>query len=214
MPAKKSPAPNNFILASASPRRAALLKQIGITPKTITPANIDETPKANEPPRIYVQRMAKTKAETVAEKHPKTAILAADTIVAVGRRILGKPTASNDAEKMLKLIMGRRHQVLTAITLITPDGKTRNRIVTSKLRLKRLDDATIKYYLDSNEWQDKAGAYAIQGIAALWIDWMSGSYSNIVGLPLAETGQLLKSAGLLKTTERGGATTERRGANF
>ena len=93
--------------------------------------------------------MAKTKAEAIAKQHPKTAILAADTIVAVGRRILGKPTTSTDAEKMLKLIMGRRHQVLTAITLITPDGKTRNRIVTSKLRLKRLDDATIKYYLNT-----------------------------------------------------------------
>lgn len=196
MPAPKSPASNDFILASASPRRAELLKQIGITPQAITPANIDESPKPNESPRIYVQRMATSKAEAVAKQHPKTAILAADTIVAVGRRILGKPTTRNDAEKMLKLIMGRRHQVLTAITLKTPDGKTRNRIVTSKLRLKRLDEATIKYYLNTNEWKDKAGAYAIQGIAALWIDWMSGSYSNIVGLPLAETGQLLKSARL------------------
>ena len=213
MPAQKSPAPNNFILASASPRRAELLKQIGITPKTIIPANIDETPDPREAPRAYVQRMATSKAEAIAKQHPKTAILAADTIVTVGRRILGKPSTRDHAEKMLKLLSGRRHQVLTAITLKTPDGKTRNRIVTSKLRLKRLDEATIKYYLDSNEWKDKAGAYAIQGIAALWIDWISGSYSNIVGLPLAETGQLLKSAGLLKTTERRGATAERGGAN-
>ena len=195
----QSPASHGFILASASPQRTELLKQIGITPQAITPANIDERPKPRELPRAYVQRMATTKAEAIAKLHAKTPILAADTIVALGRRILGKPTTRNDAEKMLKLLSGRRHQVLTAITLKTPDGKTRKRTVISKLRLKRLDDATLKYYLNSNEWKDKAGAYAIQGLAALWIDWMSGSYSNIVGLPLAETGQLLKSAGLFKT---------------
>ena len=195
----QSPASHGFILASASPQRTELLKQIGITPQAITPANIDERPKPRELPRAYVQRMATTKAEAIAKLHAETPILAADTIVALGCRILGKPTTRNDAEKMLKLLSGRRHQVLTAITLKTPDGKTRKRTVISKLRLKRLDDATLKYYLNSNEWKDKAGAYAIQGIAALWIDWMSGSYSNIVGLPLAETGQLLKSAGLFKT---------------
>ncbi len=188
----------HFVLASASPRRVELLNQIGVVADAIHPADIDETPTKAENPRDYVQRMARQKAEAVAALHPASVVLAADTVVAMGRRIMGKPDNQAMAKRYLEQLSGRRHDVMTAVALISPDDRIMQRLSHSKARFKRLDEAIIAAYLKSDEWQGKAGGYAIQGQAAMWIDWMSGSYSGVVGLPLAETAHLLRHAGVLK----------------
>lgn len=181
-----------LILASASPRRKDLLAQIGIIPDQIIPADIDETPLPQELPRTYVAHLAKEKASLIACKYPEAIILAADTIVACGRRILGKPETIKEAEKMLRLLSGRRHRVYTAICVMQ-GTKLRQRTVMTQVQFKRLSDVEIADYLKSGEWDGKAGGYAIQGRAAAFIPAIHGSYSNVVGLPLAETTALLTS---------------------
>ncbi len=177
-----------FVLASASPRRLELLAQIGHEPTAVLPANIDETPYKDELPRAYVGRMAGEKARAVKHDLP---VLAADTSVVIGRRILGKPIDQSDARVMLEQLSGRRHRVLSAVALKIGD-EIRAKLVETKLRFKRLEPSEIEEYLLSQEWMGKAGGYAIQGRAAAFIPWIEGSYSNVVGLPLAETANLLR----------------------
>jgi len=187
----------SLILASASPRRADLLAQIGVIPTTVDPADIDETPHKDELPRVYAARLAETKAKAVASRHSEALILAADTVVAVGRRILDKPVDEADARKHLSLLSGRRHRVTTALTLIrTEDNRVWSRLIETQVKLKRLSTPEIDAYLATGEWRGKAGGYAIQGIAARFVPWIGGSYSNVVGLPLTETAGLLEAAGL------------------
>jgi septum formation protein len=185
------------VLASASPRRVELLDQIGVTADIIHPADIDETPVKTERPRLYVERIAREKALAVAALYPDSHVLAADTVVAMGRRIMGKPDDEAMAKTYLEQLSGRRHDVMTVVVLICPDGQVLFRLSHSKVRFMRLDNAMIATYLSGDEWQGKAGGYAIQGSAAIWVDWISGSYSGIVGLPLSETGRMLRHAGLL-----------------
>jgi len=184
-----------LVLASASPRRLDLLRQIGVAPDLIDPAAIDETPLARELPARHALRLAQEKAAVVRPRHPGAFSLAADTVVACGRRILGKPADEAAARACLALLSGRRHRVCGAVVLIGPDGARATRAVVSQVRLKRLSEAEIVAYLATGEWQGKAGGYAIQGRAATLISWVSGSYSNVVGLPLFETAQLLAGLG-------------------
>jgi len=189
-----------LILASASPRRAELLAQIGVVPDATIPADIDETPLKAELPRVYVARIALAKANTV---QADGLILAADTTVAVGRRILGKPADAAEAVKFLMLLSGRRHRVITSVALRLK-GRIWQRTVETSVKFKRLSDAELSGYLRSMEWQGKAGGYAIQGLGASFIPAINGSYTNVVGLPLAETANLLTGAGYALTYD--GAT--------
>ena len=179
-----------LILASASPRRLALLAQIGITPDRIAPAELDETPSRDESPARHAARLAREKAGASAEAGCFT--LGADTVVAVGRRILGKPADAAEAVRFLTLLSGRRHHVFTAVTLVAPDGTASHRLSNSSVIFKRLTDQEIAAYARTQEWVGKAGGYAIQGHAAAFARQISGSYSGIVGLPLFETSQLLR----------------------
>ena len=181
-----------LVLASASPRRLDLLRQIGIEPARVAPADIDETPAARELPIAYARRMARAKAAAVASEGD--VVLAADTVVACGRRILPKAGTAEEARACLDLLSGRRHRVLGAVCIVGADGARRERLVVSVVRFKRLDAAEIDAYLSSGEWSGKAGGYAIQGQAAAFEPFLSGSYSNVVGLPLHETVNLLGSA--------------------
>lgn len=182
-----------LILASASPRRLDLLARIGVTPDAVVPAEIDETPGKAELPVHYACRMAAEKAAAVAEAGVLT--LAADTVVAAGRRILPKPADEAEALATLSLLSGRRHRVHSAVTLIDAGGVARHRLSTSMVAFKPLSAAELRAYLDSGEWQGKAGAYAIQGRAEALVRAISGSWSGIVGLPLFETRALLRAAG-------------------
>ncbi len=181
-----------LILGSASPRRRALLAQIGVVPDSISPADIDETPRRGELPRACAERLAQEKAAAVACAGDDL-VLAADTVVCVGRRILGKPADAAEAGAFLRLMSGRRHRVITAVVLRGP--RLWSRTVESILRMKRLSTAELDAYLASGEWEGKAGGYAIQGAAGAFIPALSGSYSAVVGLPLAETAGLLVAAG-------------------
>lgn len=181
-----------LFLASASPRRLELLKQVGIVPDRVVPAAIDETPLPHEIPAAYAKRIASAKAKKVAAEYPHAVILAADTVVALGRRILPKTETVEEAQTCLEMLSGRRHKVLTAVSIISPQGE-KHKLVASVVRFKRLSAEEIAAYLGTNEWQDKAGGYAIQGQAATLIPFISGSYSNIVGLPLHETVYMLRS---------------------
>jgi septum formation protein len=185
--------PPNLVLASASPRRLALLAQIGIVPERVVSPDIDESPRRGELPRLHALRLAQAKAAAVAA--PGVHVLAADTVVAVGRRILPKAETAQQAHECLQLLSGRRHRVLTAVVLTTPDGRVGERQVESVVTFARLAPDQIDAYLASGEWQGKAGGYAIQGLAASCIRFISGSYSNVVGLPLYETAQLLRGCG-------------------
>ena len=185
-----------LVLASASPRRLALLAQIGLAPERVLSPEIDETPRHDENPRACARRLARAKAEAAAV--PGALILAADTVVAAGRRILPKAETEAEARACLDLLSGRRHRVLTAVTLRLPDGTLRERLAESAVGFARLSQAEIAAYLASGEWHGKAGGYAIQGRAAQFIRFLSGSYSNVVGLPLFETAQLLRGAGWLR----------------
>lgn len=185
-----------FILASASPRRLELLKQIGLRPDQVVPADIDETPLKNELPAAYACRIAAEKALKVHAQHKDAIILAADTVVGVGRRILPKTETENEARDCLELMSGRRHRVISAVSVISPAGRRKTKPVISTVRFKRLSEQEIAAYIASGEWKGKAGGYAIQGLAATFIPFISGSHSNIVGLPLHETAALLKDAGL------------------
>ena len=182
-----------LILGSASPRRAELLAQIGVVADDVRPADIDETPLKNELPRPYARRLSVQKARAV--KAPQGAlVLCADTVVAVGRRIMGKPVDMAEAEKFLRLLSGRRHRVITGVAL-RRDDKIWQRDVVTSVQFKNLSDQEIAAYLDNGEWQGKAGGYAIQGLGAMFIPSINGSYTNVVGLPLAETANLLRGAG-------------------
>ncbi len=182
-----------LILGSASPRRLELLAQLGLVPDEVRPPHIDEDPVPRELPRPYCLRIAKAKAEAMTCAEDEV-ILCADTTVALGRRILGKPADAAEAEAFLRLLSGRRHRVITAIAVRTAE-QTWLRDVTSTVRMKRLTDAEIAGYLATNDWQGKAGAYAIQGPAGAFIPWLQGSYSAVMGLPVFETAQLLRAAG-------------------
>ena len=180
-----------LVLGSASPRRRDLLGQIGVVPNQIAPADIDETPAKAELPRIYVERMAREKNAAV---QSDGLILTADTVVSAGRRILGKPEDATEAAQFLMLLSGRRHRVTTSVCL--RDGETlRQRTVETLVKMKRLSDHELSAYLRSNEWQGKAGGYAIQGIGSALIPEINGSYTNVVGLPLTETANLLIGMG-------------------
>ncbi len=191
-----TPVPLRLILASASPRRLDLLARIGIAPHATEPAEIDETPAKTEPPIAHARRLAAAKAAAVAARRPDDAILAADTVVAVGSRILPKAEDEATARQCLTLLSGRRHRVHTAVTLLTPDSPARQRLSTSIVTFKPLTAAEIDAYLAGGEWQGKAGGYAIQGSAEGWVRFLSGSHSGVIGLPLFETRALLASAGL------------------
>ena len=184
-----------LVLASASPRRLDLLRQIGIEPDRIDPADIDEIAQPGELPPSHAMRLAEEKARAVMPRHPGAFILAADTVVACGRRILPKPADPATARSCLELLSGRRHRVHSGIAVIDPDERLTLRRVDSHVAFKRLSEAEITAYLCSGEWRGKAGGYAIQGRAAALIRWVSGSYSNVVGLPLFETAQLLAGRG-------------------
>ena len=184
-----------LVLASQSPRRLELLRQIGIVPDRVDPADIDETPARGELPASHVVRLAEAKARAVAPRHPGAFILAADTIVACGRRILPKAEDSATARACLTLLSGRRHRVFGGVAVLTPAGKMTIRRIVSQVAVKRLSEMELDSYLESGEWQGKAGGYAIQGSAAAFIPWLAGSYSNVVGLPLFETAQLLAGRG-------------------
>jgi septum formation protein len=184
-----------LVLASASPRRFDLLRQIGVVPDHVVPADIDEAPLPLELPGPHVLRLARAKAERVRPEHPDAFILAADTVVACGRRILGKPVDEAAARRYLTLLSGRRHRVYGGVAVIAPGGKIVTRCVVTQIAFKRLSDSELANYLATAEWRGKAGGYAIQGRAATLISFISGSYSNAVGLPLFETAQLLAGLG-------------------
>jgi septum formation protein len=184
-----------LVLASASPRRRDLLRQIGIEPDHVDPADIDETPRRGELPAGHAVRLAEAKARLVAARHPGAFVLGADTVVACGRRILPKPEDEAAARLCLDLLSGRRHRVYGGVALITPAGDVAIRRVVSQVQFKRLGEAERSAYLAGGEWRGKAGGYAIQGRAAALVSWISGSYSNVVGLPLYETAQLLAGRG-------------------
>jgi septum formation protein len=184
-----------LVLASASPRRLDLLAQVGIVPVVIDPADIDETPGRDELPTRHAARLALAKATAVASRHRQAFVLAADTVVACGRRILPKAETRAVAETCLKLLSGRRHRVIGGLCVISPGGRPSLRIVVSQVAFKHLSASETAAYLAGDEWQGKAGGYAIQGRAAGLIPWVSGSYSNIVGLPLFETRALLAGLG-------------------
>ena len=183
-----------LVLGSGSPRRLELLAQLGLTPDAVRAPDINEDPIDAEKPRDYVKRMAREKA-VASSCAADEIVLCADTTVAVGRRILGKPADATEAEAFLRLMSGRRHKVITAIAVKTPDG-VRVKDVVTDVKMKRLSDTEIAGYLATDDWRGKAGGYAIQGPASAFIPWISGSYSAVVGLPLAETAALLQSSGL------------------
>lgn len=183
-----------LVLGSASPRRLQLLAQIGIVPAELRSADIDESPRKGELPKDYVQRIALGKAEAIGVAADQ-ALLCADTTVAVGRRILGKPADREQAAQYIRLMSGRRHKVLTAVVL-SEGGKTRQRLVETLVRMRPITEEELTRYLDFGDWQGKAGAYAIQGAAAAFIPWIQGSFSAVVGLPLAETASLLAAVGI------------------
>ncbi|MBO39144.1 MAG: septum formation protein Maf [Rhodospirillaceae bacterium] len=185
----------SLVLASASPRRLELLKQVGIVPALVEPANIDETPRNKEIPKNLALRLAKQKLDTVANKYPKHWTLAADTLVTCGRRVLSKPLDEADARKKLEFLSGRRHRVITSVCVLGPLGKFNQRCVTTRVLFKRLHLKEIEFYIATGEWRGKAGAYGIQGQGARFIQSINGSYSNVVGLPLFETCGMLEGMG-------------------
>jgi len=190
-----------FVLASGSPRRLSLVNQVGVEPDALRPADIDETPRKGELPRACATRLARNKAEAALamvrldEELKGSFVLAADTVVAVGRRILPKAELLDEAAQCLRLLSGRNHRVHTAICLVTPKETFRQRHVETRVRFKRLSEEDIEAYLASGEWRGKAGGYAAQGIAGSFIVKIVGSFSNIVGLPLYETMSLLGGEG-------------------
>lgn len=184
-----------LILASASPRRLELLAQVGIEPDQVVPADIDETPHPRERPRDLAVRLASTKAEAVAASYPDYIVLAADTVVALGQRILEKPADAQEARKFLEMLSGRRHRVISGVAVAAPDGRRNARTVVTQVRFRRLTNDDIAAYLDTGEWEGKTGGYAIQGAAAAFIPWINGSYTNVVGLPVSETLGMLRGLG-------------------
>ena len=190
-----------LVLASASPRRLTLLAQVGVQPDALRPASVDEEPRKGEMPRSVVTRLARAKAETARDQIANDKdvadgyVLAADTIVAVGRRILVKPRFVEEAVASLQLLSGRNHKVLTALCLITPDDRVRTKIVDTRVRFKRLSKEETEAYIASREWRGKAGGYAVQGLAGCFVQKLVGSYTNVVGLPLTEVVNMLLAEG-------------------
>ncbi len=184
-----------LVLASASPRRLDLLARIGVHPDRIEPADIEEKVPKGELPRDHAVRLAREKAETVATAHPQALVLAADTVVAVGRRILPKVEDEATLRACMALLSGRRHRVLTGVALAVPGQGVRTRLVETMIAMKRLSAEDIDHYASQGEWRGKAGGYALQGYGEVYVRRIDGSYSNVVGLPLAETRTMLKSAG-------------------
>ncbi len=190
-----------LVLASGSPRRVELLQQAGIEPDRLFPTDIDETPARAEHPRSLAKRLSKTKAEAAVQALKEedeaggTYVLAADTVVAVGRRILPKAEMLDEASNCLRLLSGRAHRVYTGVCLVTPSGKLRQKLVETRVRFKRLSREELESYLASGEWRGKAGGYAVQGLAATFVVKLTGSYTNVVGLPLYETVTLLAGEG-------------------
>ena len=184
-----------LILASASPRRLDLLARIGVVPDAVIPADVDESVPKGELPRDHALRLAREKAEAVAALRPDALVLAADTVVAVGRRILPKAELLDEAAQCLRLLSGRNHRVYTSICLVTPKEAFRQRLIETRVRFKRLSEDDIQAYIGSGEWRGKAGGYAVQGIAGSFVVKMVGSYTNVVGLPLYESVTLLGGEG-------------------
>jgi septum formation protein len=187
---------DGFILASASPRRLQLLAQIGLTPDAVHPADMNEDPIPGELPRPHALRLAHEKAALISQKLPGHIILAADTVVAVGRRILPKTMDRSEAETCLRLMSGRAHRVFTGVCVIDADGVSRSKVSETRLKMARLSDQALCDYLDSEEWHGKAGGYGIQGKAGAFIPFISGSYTGVVGLPTYETATMLRTAGI------------------
>jgi septum formation protein len=185
----------HLVLASASPRRLDLLQQIGIAPSAVDPAEIDETPQKAELPAHYAKRIAAAKLAAVAPRHAGSFVLAADTVVAVGRRILPKAEDKNTARRCLELLSGRRHHVVGAIAIAAPDGRRIERLVDTSVIFKRLSEPEIANYVAGGDWHGKAGGYAVQGKAAVMVRAISGSYSNVVGLSLFDTAAMLTGLG-------------------
>jgi septum formation protein len=184
-----------LVLASASPRRCDLLAQVGIAADDVRPAEVDETPLPGELPLRLAARLAAAKADAVAADAPGAYVLAADTVVALGRRILGKPGSRDEARRFLEQLSGRRHRVIGGICVVAPDGRRSERVSTTSVRFKRLTAREIDAYLDTGEWQGKAGGYAIQGAAAAFVPAINGSYTNVVGLDVARAGAMLAGLG-------------------
>jgi septum formation protein len=195
------PAAPKFVLASASPRRLQLLDQVGLQPDLLNPTDIDETPKRRETPRRLALRLAEEKAKAaihaplVRALGPRTIILAADTVVGLGRRVLPKADAPDVALDCLRLLSGRSHWVYSAVAVVSPSGSVTTKCSETKVRFKRLSREDMETYLKSEEWRGKAGGYAIQGRAAVFVRYLAGSHSGVVGLPLHETLSLLEGAG-------------------
>jgi septum formation protein len=188
-------APVRLVLASASPRRLQLLERIGVVPDLVCPADVDESVRKGELPRPHAVRLAREKALAVAANQPGTLVLGADTVVAVGRRILPKAEDEATLRACMALLSGRRHRVLTAVALVLPDGGLRERVGETTIAMKRLSAEEIDFYARHGEWRGKAGGYALQGYGEVYVRFLAGSHSNVVGLPLAETRQMLKAAG-------------------
>ena len=194
--------PIEFVLGSSSPRRKKLLKDIGIVPDIVFNPNVDERILKNELPIFYVKRMAKLKMEIVHKIYPNSIILTADTIVSVGKRVLTKTSKTDVAKNWIKLLSGRRHKVTTAFMVKTPYSQNSLKYISSIVKFKRLSAEEISFYLKSNEWKNKAGGYAIQGLAGRYINFISGSYSNIVGLPVADVYRVLTAIGVVGNDQK------------
>lgn len=186
--------PRHLVLGSASPRRLELLAQLGVVPSDIRPPDIDETPQVGERPKQYCARIASQKADAI-KLAPAEVVLCADTTVAIGRRIMGKPEDASEARAFLAALSGRRHRVITSVVVRTPDQRWARDVVTV-VKMKRLSASEVDGYISSDDWRGKAGGYAIQGPAAAFIPWIQGSFTAVVGLPLAETASLLRAAGV------------------
>ena len=191
--------PPRLVLASASPRRLDLLRQIGVEPDLVEGADVDESPLKDETPRRLALRLAEDKAARVAARHPGSYVLGADTVVVLGRRMLPKADGADEVRACLKLLSGRAHRVLTGVTLIGPDRRRGRKLVESRVRFKRLTDAEVANYLAAGEGVGKAGGYAIQGRAAAFVAAVQGSYSGVVGLPLCEVAGLLAGLGYMRS---------------
>ncbi len=200
-PGEAAPSGPRLVLASASPRRLALLQQAGLEPDALLPADVDETPQRSETPRELARRLARAKLDVAADAARRrddmraAFIVSADTVVAVGRRVLPKAELADEAADCLRLLSGRQHRVFTAVCLLSPKGSRRERVVETRVRFKRLSGRDIAAYLASEEWRGKAGGYAIQGLAGAFVVKLVGSYSAVVGLPLYETVSLLEGEG-------------------
>lgn len=187
--------PHSLILASASPRRVDLLAQVGIVPDAVIPADIDETQLKGEHPRALAVRLAKGKAEKIAAQYPDSIILGADCVVACGARVMDKPSGPDDARKILHILSGRRHRVYGGICVIAPGGKARTHLCDTVVAFRRLSNAEIDSYIESREWEGKAGAYGLQGLAGAYVRFLSGSHTNVIGLSVYDAVRMLTAAG-------------------